>query len=77
MSDNETQDIVQEYWNELPREMRIELLHNGKNSQQILERAATELGLDYEQNRNDSGHVRKEDIAAFTVAVMEKFNDEA
>ena len=70
-----TQDIVQRYWDDLPREMRVELLHGGKNSQQILERAATELGLEFEVNHNESGHVRKEDIAQFTVAVMEKYGD--
>ena len=73
---SETQDIMQEYWDDLPKEMRVELLHSGKNGQQILARAATELGVDYTQDPNNSGHVRKEDIAEFTVAVMEKYKNE-
>lgn len=67
-------DIVQKYWDQLPQEMRIELLHNGKNQKEILERASTELGVDFE-TQNDDAHLRKEDIAAFAVSVMEKFGE--
>jgi len=71
---DDTQDIVQEYWDDPPREMRIELLHNGKNQKEILQRAATELGVDFE-TQNDDAHIRKGDIAAFAVAVMEKYGE--
>jgi len=74
MSNQPSGDIVQKYWDELPQQMRIELLHNANNKKEILQRAATELGVDFD-SQNDDAHIRKEDIAAFAVAVMEKYGD--
>lgn len=68
----ETEEIIQRYWHELPRETRIELMECSKNTSRMLERCALELDVDYEPTSED-GRARKEDIARFTVAVMEKF----
>lgn len=69
---SDTESIIREYWNDLPREMRVELIQDGANTKTILRRVAAELGVDVELE-SKQGHVTKAGIVQFAVAVMEKY----
>lgn len=68
-------DLILKYWDDLPREMRVEALVEGGNQREIMERAAEELSLDFKFDAGAQGHVSKEDIGRFAVAVMEEYGD--
>lgn len=67
-------DLLLKYWDDLPREMRVEALLEGNNQREILQRAAEELDLEFEFEA-ERGHVSKENIAEFVVAIMEAYGD--
>ena len=72
-----TEDLIREYWSDLPREMRIELLVESDNKVQMLNRAAKELDIDIDANGGKGGHLTNEDFAEFVIAVMDKLEEGA
>jgi len=70
-----TEDLIREYWSDLPREMRIELLVESDNKVQMLNRAAEELDIEIDVNRGKGGHLTNEDFAEFVIAVMDRLEE--